>query len=74
MTPLNFGTVNGLTGKEHRQLQELVDVYYCHLSRNMTKDKYYEGHVTLADVNLGIALPQGLRKLDATGARRRWTP
>ena len=35
-----------------------------HQSRNATKDKYYEGHVTLQDVNLGLALPQGLRGLE----------
>ena len=26
--------------------------------------KYYEGHVALKDVNLGIALPQGIRNLE----------
>ena len=64
MTTLNFGAVQGLTPEEGRQLQELAQVYEYHRSRNALKDKYYEGHVTLNDVNLGIALPQGLKNLE----------
>lgn len=64
MTTLNFGAVAGLTGEERRQLQELAQVFEYHQNNNAVKDKYYEGHVTLGDVNLGIALPQGLRKLE----------
>lgn len=64
MTTLNFGIVPGLTHQEQRKLQELANVYQYHQAHNAVKDKYYEGHVTLADVNLGIALPNGLRKLE----------
>lgn len=64
MTTLNFGTVQGLTGEELRMLRQLADVYEYHRIRNGVKDKYYEGHVTLQDVNLGIALPQGLKKIE----------
>ena len=64
MTTLNFGAVHGLTPDEQRQLNALADVYQYHQSRNSIKDKYYEGHVTLNDVNLGIALPRGLRNLE----------
>lgn len=64
MTTLNFGTVQGLTPDEQHRLNELADVYQYHQSRNEVKNKYYEGHVTLNDVNLGIALPQGLRNLE----------
>lgn len=63
-TTFSFGTVPGLTGEEQRQLTELTEAYNYHQSRNATKDKYYEGHVTLQDVNLGIALPKGLNKLE----------
>ena len=63
-TTFSFGTVPGLTGDEQRQLTELTEAYNYHQSRNATKDKYYEGHVTLQDVNLGIALPKGLNKLE----------
>lgn len=61
---LNFGTVKGLLPAEQQQLQDLADVFNYHQSSNTLKDKYYEGHVTLQDVNLGIALPQGLRNLE----------
>ncbi len=62
--PLNFGHVAGLTAAEQQQLSDLAETYMYHQSRNATKDKYYEGHVTLQDVNLGLALPQGLRGLE----------
>lgn len=64
MTTLNFGYVQGLTGAERRKLQELAGVYQYHQANNTVKNKYYEGHVTLNDVNLGIALPNGLRKIE----------
>lgn len=56
--------VLGLPPKECEQLRDLVNVYNYHLSGNATKDKYYEGKITLNDVNLGIALPDGRRKLE----------
>lgn len=64
MNTLHFGRVNGLTREELTQLNELADTYNYHQSRNAKKEKYYEGHITLNDVNLGIALPQGLRNLE----------
>ena len=63
-TTLNFGIVAGLTAAEQQQLSDLAEAYTYHQSRNAIKDKYYEGHVTLRDVNLGIALPLGLRGLE----------
>ena len=63
MTQLNFGRVEGLTDEEQTNLIELSQAYNYHQSRNATKDKYYEGHITLNDVNIGIALPNGLSKL-----------
>lgn len=64
MIALNFGTVAGLTGLEQKALDELVRVYSLHQAGNAEKEKYYEGHVALKDVNLGIALPQGIRNLE----------
>ena len=64
MTTLNFGVVEGLTEMERQQLQDLAGVYTYHQIGNTVKNKYYEGHVTLADVNLGIALPNGLRGME----------
>ena len=64
MTNLQFGHVNGLTATEQANLLALANALDYHQSRNATKDKYYEGHITLNDVNLGIALPNDLKKLD----------
>ena len=64
MNTLHFGRVDGLTREELTQLNELADTYNYHQGRNARKEKYYEGHITLNDVNLGIALPQGLRNLE----------
>ena len=64
MQTLNFGAVPGLTEAEQAQLQDLADTYNYHQGKNQTKDQYYEGHISLADVNLGIALPKGLNGLE----------
>lgn len=64
MQTLNFGYVQGLTQEEQKQLQELTNIYNTHQGNNVIKDKYYEGHITLQDVSLGIALPKGLSKLE----------
>ena len=63
MITLNIGTVPGLSADEQQKLIELQNVFAYHKDKNDTKDKYYEGHIELSDVNLGIALPQGLNKL-----------
>jgi len=54
----------GLDTKEVADLTDLVTIYEYHLSNNYTKERYYEGKVTLNEVNLGIALPQGLKNLE----------
>lgn len=58
------GYVIGLPEREQGMLAKLVDVYETHISANYLKDKYYEGRIALADVNLGIALPDGMRGLE----------
>ena len=54
----------GLPIEEQNMMQELVNVFNAHELPNKVKEKYYEGHITLDEVNLGIALPDGLRKLE----------
>lgn len=56
--------VSGLAPREREQLAELVKVYNYHRTKNATKDKYYEGNIPLAEVNLGIALPDGFAGLE----------
>ena len=64
MTTLNFGYVDNLTEEEQKNLRELAYVFNDHQEGNAVKDKYYDGSITLNDVNLGIALPKDLKNLD----------
>lgn len=54
----------GLNIEEIPNLKKLISVFNSHLSSNAKKNKYYEGRITVNDVNLGIALPDGLRRLE----------
>lgn len=53
-----------MTNVERAQLAKMLDVYDAHISRNVEKNRYYEGKIRLAEVNLGIALPDGMRGLE----------
>ena len=54
----------GFSVTEIPKLQNLLNIFNTHLSRNVEKNKYYEGNIPVGSVNLGIALPEGLRKLE----------
>ena len=56
--------IEGIDEKEARQIEELIDVYQYHEGKNRTKDEYYEGKISLNSVNLGIALPDGMSRLE----------
>ena len=56
--------IAGLNDIEREQLRQLLKVYHGHLLKNAEKNRYYEGKITLEEVNLGIALPQGMKKLE----------
>ena len=56
--------VVGLPIEEQEKLQKLLDTFTMYQSKNAEKDKYYEGKISLSEVNLGIALPEGLRNLE----------
>lgn len=60
---LYFGVINGLPVEESQKLLNLVEAYEYHKNGNYTKQKYYDGAITLSDVNLGIALPKGMGNL-----------
>lgn len=55
---------NGLGDAERVQLHELIEIHNQHEGKNETKRRYYEGHVTLGEVNLGLALPKGMAGLE----------
>lgn len=46
------------------QLSELVYAFNYHQAKNAEKARYYEGHIMLSEVNLGIALPDNIKKLE----------
>ena len=61
---LSIGDVRGLERADAERLATLLSTYNYHLQNNITKNRYYEGKVSLAEVNLGIALPNGMRGLE----------
>jgi hypothetical protein len=63
MLQINFGTVVDFPVEEQARLNKLADVYETHSFKNAEKDEYYEGKISLNDVNLGIAIPDGLKGL-----------
>ena len=64
---LNFITpsnVVGLPDEDYSKLNRLCRVLLQHQVKNNEKNVYYEGKISLNKVNLGIALPEGLRGLE----------
>lgn len=55
--------VAGLPEAEQAMLQKLTEILTLHGGTNDTKERYYEGDIPLAEVNLGIALPEGMQGL-----------
>jgi hypothetical protein len=55
--------VAGLPPAETLKLQKLVEVFNRHQSGNAIKHKYYEGNITINDVNLGIAVPNNMKHI-----------
>lgn len=60
----NIALAVGLPQAERETLGRLVATYNDHSEANKVKRSYYEGHIKLHDVNLGLALPQGMRGLE----------
>lgn len=58
------GQVAGLDEQARRQLADLLKIYDKHYSANAQKERYYSGRIPLSEVNLGIALPDGVRGLE----------
>lgn len=58
------GNILGLGIDEREIFGRLLEVYSSHVNKNRLKNKYYEGKISLREVNLGIALPQGMAGLE----------
>lgn len=56
--------VAGLDDATKTKLNKLINVYNAHASKNAEKERYYEGKISLSEVNLGIALPDGMDGLE----------
>ena len=54
----------GIETDAAEKLKNLIKVYEYASMKNAVKERYYEGKIPLGEVNLGIALPQGLRGLE----------
>ena len=55
--------VRGLPPVEQEKLNDLIRIYTDHATKNTIKERYYEGKISLSEVNLGIALPKSMRGL-----------
>ena len=64
MLDISISQIKNFPDEEWARFNELLKTYKTHASKNDEKNKYYEGKISLSEVNLGIALPDGLRKLE----------
>lgn len=56
--------IKGLTPEEREDIVKLCEIHDAHIGANNQKERYYEGKISLNEVNLGIALPDGLKGLE----------
>lgn len=64
MITIDVKNIIGLPDAEKAQLADLISVYNYHESSNHIKERYYEGHIRVGEVNLGIALPKSIHGLE----------
>lgn len=60
---LSFGKVKNLPEEEQKKLDKLKRIFDIHNLSNEVKKRYYNGKISLGEVNLGIALPNNMSKL-----------
>lgn len=63
MLSIDATNIIGLSSEAALKFSSLLNIYNSHWTKNAEKDKYYEGKISLAEVNLGIALPENMGKL-----------
>lgn len=61
---ISVDNIVGLEIEEKQRFAELVKQFNSHQFKNAQKNRYYEGKITLSEVNLGIALPKGMHGLE----------
>lgn len=55
-------------GETRARISELARVFNERARANAVKRRYYEGHIRLSEVNLGLALPKGMQGLEVSCA------
>ena len=61
---IDVNSINNFPFDEKVRLRKLISIFDHYAFKNAQKNRYYEGNISLAEVNLGIALPQGLAGLE----------
>lgn len=61
---LEISSVQGLPEDEAQRFQTLLNNFNNHSAKNAEKNRYYEGKIPLSEVNIGIALPDGMGRLE----------
>jgi len=64
MHKIDISQIAGFPKEEMDRLSELIATFDSHSAKNEIKNRYYDGNIPLSEVNLGIALPDGLMKLE----------
>lgn len=64
MITISFGRVQGLPEEDQSWLNDLVYIFNYHQAANEKKKRYYNGKIPLSEVNLGIALPSSIARLE----------
>lgn len=61
---IDASNIKNFPDEEKVRFNKLIQVFESHAGKNEEKNRYYEGKVSLGEVNLGIALPQNMTKLE----------
>lgn len=64
MQNIEISNIINFPSEEMPRLMSLIETFNKHRAKNELKNRYYEGKVSLGEVNLGIVLPDGLMKLE----------
>lgn len=64
MLGVSVTNVRGLGDEERAKFAKLISVFNTHAMKNIEKNRYYEGKISLGEVNLGIALPANFKGLE----------
>ena len=64
MLNIDVHNIKNFPAEEMAKFKDLLSTYKTHSYKNDEKNRYYEGKISLNSVNLGIALPDGLQRLE----------